>query len=129
MPCFEIMERNYVNWFEIPVEDLDRAAGFYEAAFDVKLESMEMPGMAMKAFPMNMDAPHAAGCLIKSEFSKPSADGTLVYFAVPSIEGTVAKIEKAGGQIIAPKMSIGENGFIAQFMDTEGNRVALHCPE
>jgi predicted enzyme related to lactoylglutathione lyase len=38
----------------------------------------------------------------------------------------LAKVEKAGGKILMPKTAIGENGFIAHFADTEGNRVAFH---
>jgi predicted enzyme related to lactoylglutathione lyase len=36
------------------------------------------------------------------------------------------EVEKAGGKIIAPKFKIGEVGWIATIMDTEGNTVGLH---
>ena len=123
------METNSVNWFEIPVEDLDRAAKFYELILDTQLHPMEMPGMAMRVFPEVRNAPFATGCLYHSEQAKPSAEGTTVYFSCPNIELVCERIASAGGQVIMPKTSIGEFGFIAQFMDTEGNRVALHAEQ
>jgi uncharacterized protein len=37
------------------------------------------------------------------------------------------KIEAAGGKIVVPKNEISpEYGFMAVFIDTEGNRIALH---
>ena len=49
-----------------------------------------------------------------------------MYITVPEIDAGLAKIEKAGGKTLMPRMSIGEYGFIAHFEDSEGNRVALH---
>lgn len=118
--------KNMVNWFEIAVDDMDRAQQFYEAVFQTKLEDSQMPGMDMKMFPWNHDAPGAAGALVKSEHYQPSASGTVVYFGVENLDNELSRVEENGGKIIVPKMGIGEHGFIAQFTDTEGNRIALH---
>ena len=117
---------NPVNWFEIPVKDLDRAKKFYESVFGVKLQMEEMGPMKMAWFPMLQDAFGAAGSLVKADGYAPSHEGTVVYLSVEDIEGTLAKIKANHGKTLLPKMGIGEYGFIAQFEDTEGNRVALH---
>jgi uncharacterized protein len=117
---------NPVNWFEIPVKDLDRASRFYESVFGIKLQHEEMGPMKMAWFPMQEKASSAAGSLVKMDGYTPSHSGTVVYFSVSDIEGTLAKIEANKGRTLLPKMAIGEYGFIAQFEDTEGNRIALH---
>ncbi len=117
---------NPVNWFEIPVKDLDRAKKFYESVFGVKLQMEEMGPMKMAWFPMLQDASGASGSLVKADGYTPSHEGTVVYLSVEDIEGTLAKIRENHGNTLLPKMGIGKYGFIAQFEDTEGNRVALH---
>jgi predicted enzyme related to lactoylglutathione lyase len=81
----------------------------------------------MAMFPMDPTAPGASGALIKTEGYTPSHAGSVVYFSVDDIEGTLARAAKAGGSTLVPKMNIGEHGFVAQFQDCEGNRVALHA--
>lgn len=119
-------KHNPVNWFEIPVEDMDRAKKFYEAAFSVELSLNQMGPAEMAWFPMVQEGSGAAGTLIKGESYSPSHAGTLVYLHVDDIEGTLTKIDELGGKTLQPKMSIGEYGFVAHFEDCEGNRVALH---
>jgi len=120
------MAQNSVGWFEIPANDLARAKAFYEKVFGVTLQSLEMGPAAMEMFPSSPESPGAGGALIKSEGCTPSHAGTTVYFSVDDIEATLARIQSSGGNTLVPKMSIGEFGFIAQFEDCEGNRVALH---
>ena len=120
------MADNPVNWFEIPVSDIDRAKSFYEAILGIELALNEMGVMKMAWFPMTMGAAGAAGTLAKGEGYTPSKSGSLVYFHVDSIEDTLKKIEKQGGKMLLPKTNIGEYGHIAHFEDSEGNRVALH---
>ena len=117
---------NPVNWFEIPVNDLKKAAKFYENVFGYKLSPMEMGAMKMEMFPMEQNEAGSAGGLMKSEGYVPSKTGTTVYFTVQDIDKTLEKIKKNGGKILMPKSSIGEHGFISHFEDCEGNRVALH---
>jgi predicted enzyme related to lactoylglutathione lyase len=118
--------RNSVGWFEIPVNDLKRAQAFYEHVFGTPLQSMQMGPADMAMFPSQPEGAGAGGCLIKTEGYTPSFDGSVVYFSVADIEGTLSRVTAKGGATVVPKMSIGEHGFIAQFKDTEGNRVALH---
>lgn len=118
---------NAVNWFEIPVNDMDRAKSFYEGILGLELAVTEMGPSVMAWFPGSPDDQGATGTLIKGEGYKPSHDGSLVYIHVSDIEGTLAKVDNKGGSTLLPKTSIGEHGFIAHFQDCEGNRVALHA--
>ena len=115
-----------VNWFEIPVKDLDRAVRFYEKAFDVKLSTEEMAGLKMAMFPFKQGAPGAAGSLVQGASYEPSHAGSVVYFTVEDIPEALRRITANGGKTLMPKTGIGEYGSIAQFEDTEGNRLALH---
>jgi predicted enzyme related to lactoylglutathione lyase len=114
---------NPVAWFEIPVTDMTRARTFYEHVLGVSLDPMQMGPADMALFP---SAQGPVGCLIKSDGYAPSHAGTLLYFAVADITGTLAKAQGRGGKTLLPKMDIEEFGFVAHFQDSEGNRVALH---
>lgn len=117
---------NAINWFEIPVNNMDRAKKFYETILGVDLALNEMGPTVMAWFPLENDAPGAAGTLLKADGFTPSYEGSLVYFSVQDIEAVLNKINSNGGKTLNPKTSIGEYGFYAHFEDSEGNRVALH---
>ena len=119
---------NAVNWFEIPVKDMNRAKKFYGAVLDVELMDMPSPDQKseMAAFPWAQDAPFSAGALFKSEGYEPSATGTTVYFHCDDLNNELSRVEENGGKVVFPKMPIGEHGFISHVIDTEGNRIALH---
>ena len=117
---------NPVNWFEIPATDLDRAQAFYETVLDIKMERSDMGPLRMAFFPMVDGEYGAAGTVVQNENYSPSHAGSMVYLSVDDIEGTLARIEGAGGTVINRKSDIGEFGFVAHFEDTEGNRVGLH---
>jgi predicted enzyme related to lactoylglutathione lyase len=124
------MKTNPVNWFEIPVKDMARAKRFYERVFGFKLAVNEMTHewgtVTMAWFPMTQGSAGAAGALIKGPSYRPSRSGTVIYFSVRDIAGTLRRIKANGGRTFMPKTSIGEYGSIAQFEDAEGNRLALH---
>lgn len=117
---------NPVNWFEIATNDLERAKKFYNAVFNFEFEFMEMPEMKMYMFNGKQENPGALGAIVNSAQLKPSADGTTIYFFSDDVANELARVTELGGQIVLPKTSIGEHGFIAQIIDTEGNRLGLH---
>lgn len=120
---------NPVGWFEIPVEDLDRAEQFYQTVLETKLERQEeMDGMTMSWFPMGEDWKGAAGSLVESDRHQSSDDktGVVVYLTTPNLEAALDRVTDAGGDILIPKKNIGEYGYIAWISDTEGNTVGLH---
>ncbi len=120
------LKTNVVNWFEIPVLDLERAIKFYEKVFGYQLTKESMEGYSMAFFPMTENASGAAGTLMKAENYAPSHTGTMVYFSVDDIDEVLRRVNANGGSIVLPKKNIGKYGFIAHFEDTEGNRIALH---
>ena len=120
---------NPVVWFEIPVEDLDRAKSFYDAVFGFDLELHDMGPGEMAWFPMIEGMPGAPGALVEMDGYTPSGDGIRIYFTAPDIERTLEKVVANGGEILMPRISIGEYGFVAQFRDTEGNHINIHSRE
>lgn len=114
-----------LNWFEIPATDLMRAALFYGTILGAEIEIIDGMGIPMAFLPT--DGEGTGGALVAGEGYVPSQEGTLVYLNGGADLSTVLdKVEAAGGMVVVPKMSIGENGFVAQFVDTEGNKVGLH---
>ena len=120
-------ETNAINWFEIPVKDIPRAKAFYEKILDIKMQEMEMPGMKYAMFPFNPGNGKVSGGLALSPMHTPGMTGSIIYLnANPDLQKVLDRVENAGGKITMPKTSIGQNGFMAFFIDTEGNNMALH---
>jgi len=120
------MSNNPVIWFEIYVQDMARAKAFYEGVFQTKLERLNGPGPEMWSFPMAMDKVGAGGALTRMEGVPPGGNSTLVYFSCADCAVEAARAVAQGGRVQRDKMSIGEYGFIALVVDTEGNMVGLH---
>lgn len=124
------MKANPVVWFEIYVNDLDRAKKFYESVFKTELEELPTPegneGMNMLSFPMEMNGAGAAGALVKMEGFEAGGSGTIVYFASDDCATEESRVEKAGGKIFRAKESLGEYGFMVLAKDTEGNMFGIH---
>ena len=117
---------NALNWFEISVNDIDRAVKFYEDIFDIKFVRMDMMGMKMAGFPP--EPPHSGGALVQSNDHKPSMDGAVIYLnGNPDLQLVLDRVAEAGGQIVMGKTLIDEQiGYMAFFIDTEGNKLGLH---
>ncbi|MEO6330742.1 MAG: VOC family protein [Ginsengibacter sp.] len=120
---------NSLNWFEVPAIDIDRASKFYAEIFAAEMSPMqEMMGMKMVSFPADMGNGKASGAIVQSQMHKPSTEGCVIYLnANPEIQTVIDKIEKAGGKVAMPKTQITpEIGYMAFFIDTEGNKMGLH---
>jgi len=123
------MFKNAISWFEIPTTDINRAQKFYEEIFGITMIVMDMPQLQMRLFPLENPMGIGGALNYNKDFYKPSAtDGPLIYLnANPDVQNVLDKIEAAGGKIVVPKTQISpEYGHMAVFIDTEGNRVALH---
>ncbi|MDP1621256.1 MAG: VOC family protein [Bacteroidales bacterium] len=124
------IKHNVVGWFEIPVTKMDRAIRFYEAVFGLKLTRGQMGQEIMAFFPWVENTVGSGGALIHHpEHYKPSSDGILIYFTAFSGDVSIelGRVEGAGGKVLKPKTLISpEVGYMALFLDTEGNRIALH---
>ena len=118
-----------VSWFEIPVNDLARATAFYSKVLDLEMSGVDFGPNKMSLFPVagTHDFPVVHGALVAGEGYEPGPNGPLLYLnggsdlAVP-----LARVADAGGKVVLDKVAIGDHGFMAIFLDTEGNRMALH---
>ncbi|HEY2573815.1 MAG TPA: VOC family protein [Verrucomicrobiaceae bacterium] len=119
-------ESNPVGWFEIYVQDMERAKAFYEKTLGVTLQRLESPEVELWAFPMKQDAPGCAGALVKMQGKDSGVGGTIVYFPGDDCAAMAQSAVKNGGRIQNEKKSIGPHGFIAHVVDTEGNLIGLH---
>ncbi len=122
---------NSINWFEIPVADINRAQIFYEAVFDITMERNDMEQMQMAFFPFESGNGKATGAIVQSAMHIPSQEGAIIYLnANPDLELALGKIEDAGGGVLIPKTQITEEyGYMAFYNDTEGNKMAMHSQE
>ena len=120
---------NPVGWFEIYVQDLDRAKNFYEKVLNINLRPIEgSPEVKMLGFSDTdaMDKPGSTGALVKMDGVTSGGNSVLVYFITEDCSVEESRVTTAGGKIMKPKMSIGQHGFISICTDTEGNAFGLH---
>ncbi|MFK7919263.1 MAG: VOC family protein [Ilumatobacter sp.] len=118
-----------IGFFDIYVNDMDRAQAFYEAMLDTTLTPMGDPNDAsveMRSFGDDFASHGAGGALVKLEFAKPGPGGSMVYFTCDDCAVEEARVVAAGGTVVQPKHAIGEHGFVAVITDTEGNMIGLH---
>lgn len=122
------MKHNPFVWIEIPVANMERAVLFYETVFQVTLHQVDFGSLQMAWFPnAGSDVPGATGTLIKQESYMPGKEGPLVYFYSENVQKELDLIIELGGEILQQKKQISEEyGYMAVFVDSEGNRIALH---
>jgi len=126
-------QRNVVCWFEIYVNDMEKAKNFYGTVLNLAFEDAPMPDagdeFSMAFFPGGEDLPNASGALVSIKGVKPegiAAVNTIIYFECEDCSVEESRVAKAGGNVHKPKFSIGEYGFISLCMDPEGNTFGLH---
>jgi uncharacterized protein len=119
---------NAIGWFDIYVEDMNRAVKFYEQVLGQPLEPIADPTgeTQMMSFPGNMETYGASGALVKSQHSRPGVGGTIVYFSVEDCAVQESRIVAANGQVVRSKFSIGAFGWVTLCIDTEGNMFGLN---
>ncbi|HEV2997805.1 MAG TPA: VOC family protein [Solirubrobacteraceae bacterium] len=120
--------------FELPAEDRERIAAFYESAFGWQAEMMgpEM-GNYTTVTTTETDAgrPTTPGAINGRFFPKtedPASHVPLVTIAVQDIQTSLAAVKRAGGTVASPPVEIPGVGMYARFQDTEGNRLSLLQP-
>ena len=122
------MEHNMVGWFEIPVLNMDRAQKFYNKVFNVDIQLHDFSGVLMGWFPFVDGKKGASGSLVQNRAYIPDEKkGVLIYFSSVDVNDEMSRVQGAGGKIIQPKTMISKDiGYMALFLDSEGNRIALH---
>jgi uncharacterized protein len=115
-----------INWFEIPVKNFERAKAFYEAVLQIEMIK-PFPDMKYAMFPADMENGEIGGGIVEEQGYEPAQTGSLIYLnGGDDLSVPLSRVEAAGGKIVLPKTSIGPNGFMAHFIDTEGNKIAFH---
>ena len=119
------MPQSAINWFEIPVTNMERAVHFYNSIFAIQLEQMEVMGGTSAFFPYETGG--VGGSLTKGDGYVPSQTGAVIYLnGGQNLSTVLDRVAAAGGEILLAKTHLGENGYIAFFLDTEGNKIGLH---
>ncbi len=116
---------NLGSYFEIPVADLDRAIRFYQSAFGVEFFRDKIHENEMAFFPLHKGNSGITGALAKGKVYRPSINGTLIYLNTGNIDASLKKIAELGGEVLFPKTEVPSYGWVAEFKDCEGNRIAL----
>ena len=119
---------NAINWFEIPVADMNRAQRFYEVMLARSLRREDFGGGEMAVFPY--DEPAAGGCLqVSATAGGADGHGVRIYLdCEPSIEAALSRAKTAGGGVVVPKTALPPGlGYFAHVRDSEGNVVGLHA--
>jgi len=113
-----------ITWFEIPVQNIDRATDFYGTILNAQLNRGELGGYEMAFFPTT----GVGGALVQGQGYVPTEHGVVTYlFVGEDVGGVLSRVEQAGGSILQPKTLITEEiGYMAFIRDSEGNRVGLH---
>ena len=122
------MKHNVVGWFEIPVTNIERAKTFYDTVFGVEVQIQDFGGTLMGWFPFAEGKLGVSGSLIQNKSYVPSeSKGVLIYFSSKDVNTEINRVVEAGGKIVQPKTQISPDiGYMALFIDCEGNRIALH---
>jgi predicted enzyme related to lactoylglutathione lyase len=118
------MKPNIV-WYDIPALDLDRAIRFYSAVLAAPVRK-ELVGDVPTGWLPTEDG-GVMGCLCVVPGFRPSAEGVMIYLGVNGrLRAAVAAVRAHGGTVQSDVHSIGEHGFRAEVLDSEGNCIALH---
>ncbi len=125
---------NLFNWVEIPTTDMERAKTFYRTILGKEGPDLhqETFGEVLYSF-LPMEPGYAGGALVQHKNYAPGqGQGVCVYLVVQGdLNATLAKVEAAGGKVVISKMPLGDisPGYMAQFIDSEGNRLGLWSEE
>jgi len=126
------ISRNPVGWFELPVSNMDRAIQFYETVIGINFHRQQLGDLDMAFFPMIQNGEGSPGSLISNENYTPSKEGVLIYLTAFSgdLANELGRVAAAGGKVLKEKTQISPDyGYMGLFIDSEGNRVALHSRE
>ena len=117
---------NPVGWFEIYVDDLQRAKIFYEKVFQIEMTRLPSTDIQMWAFPSDMNRYGTSGTIVHMPGFSAGRNSVIVYFSCQDCSVEEKRLVEFGGRIEKTKFSIGQYGFITLGYDTEGNMIGLH---
>lgn len=117
--------KNFVTWFEIPAYNHYRSVAFFNYIYQIEITSVELNGFAMGFFPVDSGV---SGAIVTGNGCIPSEIGPLLYLnGGDDLNIILARVNEAGGRVVMGKTFLSETaGYFALFIDSEGNRLALH---
>jgi hypothetical protein len=120
---------NVINWFEIPAKNFEQASKFYSTVLGGEVRRMDNPQGLWGFLPGTAQGmtETVGGAIVQSDGYVPAANGSVVYLnGGDDLNVPLSRVEKAGGKVLLPKTPLGPNGFMALFLDTEGNKIGFH---
>lgn len=125
---------NSVVHFEMPYDNRERVAKFYETAFGWKMQIMgqEMGHYVLAiTTPSDQSGPKKPGAINGGFFEK-KPDWPMQYpsvvISVDDIKRAMKLVASAGGNVLGEPMDIPGVGQYVSFTDSEGNRVGMLQP-
>jgi uncharacterized protein len=115
---------NIGAYFEIPVIDMKRAINFYQTLLGIELERGSIHEYEMAFFPYENNGVGISGALAKGDVYKPSIDGVFLYLKIDDIDLAISKAVELGSEVLLEKIE-ADSCFVAEIMDSEGNRICL----
>ncbi|MBK8361377.1 MAG: VOC family protein [Comamonadaceae bacterium] len=125
---------NPVVHFEMPYDNRQRMAAFYQSAFGWQTQMLgeEMGHYVVAHTTETVDGMVSTPGTINGGFyeRKPEwpAQHPSVVIAVDDIRAAMQQVAAAGGNVLGEPMEIPGIGQYVSFMDTEGNRVSMLQP-
>lgn len=115
------MAHGEMGHFEIPADDADRARKFYSELFGWQFQD-ETEGF--EGYHMFRSGPGQVGGAI-GQRGVMSGQNARQYVSVDSIDDAVAKVADLGGEVVDPKVQVGDMGWSAVVRDSEGGEIGL----
>jgi len=117
--------KNFITWFEIPAYNHYRSVAFFNYIYSIEMTTVELNGFSMGFFPVENGI---SGAIVAGSGCVPSEVGPLLYLnAGDDLNIILSKVNEAGGRVVLEKTFLSETaGYFALFIDSEGNRLALH---
>jgi len=114
---------NRVYYFEMPVDDFNRAIKFYETIFGWKVMKEDRPSGPY----YTVTTGESSELGINGSFFKKAEGWDTIsnVINVKDIDTIIKRIKDLGGEIIFPKTVINGVGYLAYFRDTEGNTFGM----
>ncbi len=114
------------SWIEIPVQDIERAARFYEQLLNREVTITDAPPRRMAT--LYFEPNEVGGSLLQSPGVEPGNQGVHVYLKAgrgSDLEAMIERVRSLGAEIIIPATPMDDVGRFASFKDTEGNILSL----
>jgi hypothetical protein len=109
-----------ICYLEIPADDIAASAAFYESVFSW---SIRRRGDGEIAFDDTVGG--VSGTWVTGRVPQPE-EGITVHVMVENVDSTLERVREHGGEIVKPRVELGENEAYALFRDPVGNALGVY---